>query len=76
MGANGREYLKLQVWKDDFYTLQPEQRELFNITGVEMDTDKERFPEDEMWMDLKRTSTRAYKKLKDYEYDLRIKQSK
>jgi len=74
MGASGREYLHFKIELDEFNGLEHEVRERMVIKKVEVeDVD---YSHCETWKKLKDDSIKAYKKLKDHEYNLRHKSNK
>lgn len=69
MGASGREFLKFRMEQHEYEKLNKEQQkglELHKVDVQEVD-----YSHDELWCKLKSQSIKAYKKLKDREYDLR-----
>ena len=71
MGAAGREWLHFRIESEAYGELDNEVRERLDIKRVEVeDVD---YSHDEMWKKLRSESIKAYKNLKDYEYNLRHK---
>jgi len=71
MGASSREFLRVRMSKNDFAQIPDEIRERCIIDSV--DVEGEDYSFDAIWNDLKVKSTKAYKDLKNREYDLRHK---
>ena len=63
------ERIRLEIKKQDFEQIPTEYRILFNPIAV--DVPSEEYVKDEKWQQLKKDSTKAYKALKDREFDLR-----
>ena len=69
MGASSREFLLMRMEEHDYNSLPPDIRERSEIEYVKVeDVD---YSHDKLWQQLKTDSVKAYKKLKDREYDLR-----
>jgi len=68
MGANAREFLQVRMEEHDYNSLPPEVQSRSEIQYVKVDED---YSHDELWNELKKKSNKAYKALKDREYDLR-----
>jgi hypothetical protein len=69
MGATAKEYLRFEMDKDDYEMLSNQVRS--KIEPISIDVRDFDYSEDEMWKELKSISTKAYKKLKAREYELR-----
>ena len=69
MGANSRQYLQIRVEEEQYNQLPPEIQEQLTIHTVVVE--EEDYSHDELWNSLKKQSVKAYKALKDREYDLR-----
>lgn len=69
MGASGREFIKMRMEKEYFETLPPQIR--YNCEIISVDVDGFDYSFDELHRELKNKSTKAYKKLKNREYELR-----
>ena len=69
MGANAREFLHFRMEEKYYNQLTDEQRHGLELHKVEVEGFD--YSHDETWCKLKSESVRAYKALKDREYDLR-----
>lgn len=69
MSAAGREFLRLRIEMQEWKEVPQEYRNRFEIRRVELEN--EAYPDDETWIALKKQSAKAYKNLKNYEYDKR-----
>lgn len=74
MGAAGREYLHFRIESESYNELENEVRERLEIKRVEVE--EVDYSYDDMWKKLRSESIKAYKNLKDYEYNLRHKSNK
>jgi len=63
------EVIKAEFSKE-FYEALPDELRKY-ITVIAADEGKHDYSHDDLWIDLKYTATRAYKKLKEREYKLR-----
>jgi len=70
MGASSREFLQLRMEEHDYQELPPDVQERLMIYSVKVEN--EAYPDDETWVTLKKESSKAYRKLMDYEYDKRF----
>lgn len=69
MGASGREFLHFRMEAQYYKELDQSVRERIEPLKVEIeDID---YSNDELWVSLKGKATKAYKELKNREYDLR-----
>jgi len=69
MGANGREFLTFRMEEELYKEIPSYIRERIEVKTVEVeDVD---YSHDELWKELKDKSVKAYKALKNREYDLR-----
>jgi hypothetical protein len=74
MGAAGREYIHFKIEVEEYNGLEQEVRDRMSIKRVEVeDID---YSHCETWQKLKSESIKAYKSLKDHEYNLRHKSNK
>lgn len=71
MGANKNEFIKIRMSQQDYAGLPESVRETMDIDKVEIDNID--YSDDELWMELRKASLKAYRKLKDREYELRHK---
>ena len=69
MGASSREFLDLRMSMDDYEQIPIEYRSSMEVKVVRVEG--EDYSHDELWNDLKKKSDKAYKDLKNREYDLR-----
>ena len=69
MGASSREFLHFRMEEEHYNQLTTEQRHGLDLHKVEVEGVD--YSSDELWCKLKSESVRAYKALKDREYDLR-----
>lgn len=74
MGASKREFqdnrLKCKMMESVYQNIKPELREQIESVVIEPEFD---YSNDEGWNELRRESSKAYRKLKEYEYKLRNK---
>jgi hypothetical protein len=70
MGANAREFLKIRMTHEEFMEIPDELRHGLDFTVEVEGVD---YSHDELWCELKKKSTKAYKDLKKREFDLRHK---
>jgi hypothetical protein len=63
------ERIRLEIKKAEFEKIPTEYRILFNPIAV--DVPSEEYLKDPKWNELKKDSTKAYKALKDHEFNLR-----
>jgi CRISPR/Cas system-associated exonuclease Cas4 (RecB family) len=69
MGAASREYLRFEMIEEDYKQLSNQTRSKMNLLNVDVkDFD---YDNDEVYIELKKVSNKAYKKLKEREYFLR-----
>ena len=69
MGANAKEYLRFEMQEQDYQALSNVVRSKMSVLNVEVkDFD---YDSDDLYLELKKTSNKAYKKLKEREYFLR-----
>lgn len=69
MGASGREFLQFRI-ESGYYNEIPEDiRQHMELKQV--DVEEVDYSHDELWKELKQKSVKAYKELKNREYDLR-----
>ena len=73
MGASGRTFLHLRMEEQHYNELNPEHRDLMEVRRVEIEG--EAYPTDPTWLELNKVSKKAYKDLKNYEYDKRHKRN-
>ncbi len=66
-----RNTITVDIFEDDYSEIPNEYRELMTIKVVEPKGYD--YSNDWEWSELKKESTRAYKKLKNREYDIRMK---
>ena len=71
MGASSREFLDLRMSMDDYEQIPIEYCSSMEVKVVRVEG--EDYSHDELWNDLKKKSDKAYKDLKNREYDLRHK---
>lgn len=71
MGATGRTFLHIRMEEEHYNELNKDIRDFMEIRRVEIEG--EEYPQDPTWKELKRLSKKAYKDLKNYEYDKRHK---
>lgn len=69
MGAAGREWLHFRMEQEHYQQLSEESREFIEPLKVEVEGID--YSQDELWQSLKSKSIKAYKELKNREYDLR-----
>lgn len=72
----GEEIIILKIRKEAFERLYNEGLILLNTDDFELDRvapHKEEYPDNEIWVKMKEESSRAYKKLKEHEFNLRSK---
>jgi hypothetical protein len=69
MGANAREFLEIRMAQEDYQQVPEEIRGLMEVRLVKVEG--EDYSHDELWRTLNDKSKKAYKALKDREYDLR-----
>ncbi len=63
------ERVRAEMDKELYFKINPELREEIEVQTVE--PKEEDFSEDPIWQELKSKSTKAYKNLKNYEFDKR-----
>ena len=69
MGANAKEYLRFEMEEQHYQNLSNQTRSKMNLLNVDVkDFD---YDNDEVYIELKKVSNKAYKKLKEREYFLR-----
>ena len=68
MGASAKDFIKLRMYEEDYQNLSPEIRDKMEITAI--DVRGYDFSNDALHGELKKVSNKAYKKVKDREYDL------
>ena len=71
MGASGREWLNFRMEVEHYKELNERTRELIEIKNVEVEDFD--YSQCETWQKLKKESVKAYKDLKNHEYNLRHK---
>lgn len=69
MGGSAREFMNLRMMEEDYKNLPPKFRDKIEIKII--DVDGFDYSQDEQWQSLKKESTKAYKKLKNREFELR-----
>lgn len=69
MSVAGREFLTFRMEEKHYRELDEKQREVLHIYKV--DVEGVDYSNDEQWNVLKKESVKAYKKLKDREYNIR-----
>lgn len=74
MGASKREFqdnrLKCKMMESTFQKIKPELRAEIESVVIEPEFD---YSHDEGWNELRKESSKAYRKLKEYEYNMRNK---
>jgi hypothetical protein len=71
MGASGREFLHFRMEMEHYAELEQEVRD--RIEPMKVEVEQFDYSTDETWKALKDKSIRAYKDLKNHEYNLRHK---
>ena len=74
MSSSSRQFLQMRMEEHDYRELPPDVQERLMIHSVKVEN--ESYPDDETWMELKKQSSKAYRKLMDYEYDKRHNKNK
>ena len=69
MGANSREFLRLRMAEQDYAELSSDVRHKMEVELVKVKNFN--YSGDDLWCKLSKESRKAYKKLKDREYELR-----
>lgn len=69
MGASGREFLHFRMEAEHYKELDMQVRE--RIEPLKIEVEDVDYSNDELWVSLKSKSIKAYKELKNREYDLR-----
>jgi hypothetical protein len=70
MSVASETFLHFKMEEQHYEELSEEVRQLIEPTKVEVSNID--YSKDELWQSLKKESVKAYKKLKDREYDLRM----
>ena len=71
MGVSGREWLHFRMEAEHYKELDMQVRE--RIEPLKIEVEDIDYSNDELWVSLKSKSIKAYKELKNREYDLRHK---
>ncbi len=69
MSVSSETFLHFRMLEQHYEELSEDVRQIIEPTKVEVTNID--YSKDELWQSLKRESVKAYKKLKDREYDLR-----
>lgn len=69
MGASGKAFLEMRMQEEHYNLLPNELKPLIELKSVSVEEID--YSQDELWNELKSKSIKAYKALKDREYDLR-----
>ena len=69
MGAHGKEFLDMRMYKEDYDTLDKKVTDKIEVKTVDIEDFD--YSHDDIWKDLKTKSNKAYKALKNREFELR-----
>ena len=74
MGATKEMFVNMRMREDQYADLPQGIRNKMEIRNI--DEDKPDYSDDPVWVNLRAMSTKAWKQLKKYEYELRQKENK